>query len=57
MLDGNTMTGRVDFEGFDTLLVRRADGGAVTIRKADARPATADDILAACNFFCNRGRN
>lgn len=56
MYDGHVMCGTLTFDGIGAFRVRRVDGGAVTVEKRICRPATVDDIQAACRFFGEIGK-
>lgn len=58
MIDGCIMSRTVQCNGvgYGHVMVRRVDGTVCTVRTESLRPATPDDILAACEFFQNIGK-
>lgn len=58
---GDTLGGTVLDVGYDTLVVRRVDGGACTLHSTgplaaqEVRVATPEDTLAACATFTHLG--
>ena len=57
MQDGNVMAGTVMTHLMNHLMVRRVDGGIVTVPKTKVRAASGDEILLACKFFSRMGLN
>jgi len=56
MLDGNVMCGRITGKFGTTLYVTRVDGGTCTVPARWARPASCNDVEAACRFFALIGK-
>lgn len=57
MHDGCVMCGTLEFDGVGVFAVKRVDGGIVRVESGICRPATPDDILAACQFFSDIGKS
>ena len=56
MLDGNTMTGRVETLYGDRVNITRVDGGQCQVDIGKLRLAVREDVQASVEFFQNIGK-
>lgn len=56
MFDGNVMCGKVRDKMYGTVYITRVDGSQCSVDASRLRPATCNDVDAACRFFGTIGK-